>query len=312
MTLTTAMTAIKDALAAEAWTGQPVAQWLAEGLVRETALPAPVDDRLTAAAFLAALMACKGGETLTVKPGEVIPGYIVRGKAWAEPVIIMGDGATFERPHYWDCEGVAHIGGKFVSPFGMLGTGTNAYALWFRGCKRVSVTESEFTDAVRGLVIAECEDVIVADNYFGGLVSEGINLGTIRRAHVTRNKVRDFHPLPLNHPDAIQMFGRWIEDVLIEHNDIEGDMQSIGVFNGSYPKVRPQRVRINYNRCRSPRSWGISLQNGDDCEVIGNDMGRTPGGTAKVQINVTGSNGRFAGNSNPDAPAGHVSVQALA
>ncbi|GGI82133.1 hypothetical protein GCM10007973_18240 [Polymorphobacter multimanifer] len=120
--------------------------------------PAPVAPGLTAAEFLPALLACKGGEELTVRPGEVIPGYTVRDRIWKEPVTIIGRGAAFERPHYWGCEGIRHIGGTFFSPAEHEGVGGGGYALWLRDCRNTHVVGALVIDAVKGLIIGSCEE----------------------------------------------------------------------------------------------------------------------------------------------------------
>lgn len=279
----------------------------------------------------------------------------IRRREFVRPLTIIADGATLVGLMIYESRGVRLVGGEYHASGGggPEVSGPAGYALNIRDASRVEVVGGHMTNAMRGVVVGNSQDILLTGLRLQHLRAEGVNLANVQRAEVTRCVVRDFSPVPTtctlpgtgtthaggailsaptagevlrglsrrdcerrggvwkdgDHPDGIQMWGQ-NEDILIAYNDVDGDMQSIG-HHGNDALDRPARVRINFNRIRSNRSWGIRLHNGNDCEVIGNDLGRTPGGTARLQISLHGSTGRFYGNVNPDARADDPTVQPL-
>lgn len=291
---------------------------------------------LTCAALAAAIAAAQPGAVLTMAPGQTCRTVTIQNRSWAQPVTLVASGVTFQGVVIADIRNFHFVGGQVEAEAGIGGSPRDGYAMRVRNSGNLEIRDVTFTNAARGLVINGSPHVLVEGNRFRAIRADGINLVSLSHATVRNNDFRDFRPNPKrctlpdgtvldigrrfcaerqgdwkdgDHPDAIQMFGRELADIEITGNRIEGNMQSIGVFNGAFKDTVPTRIRINNNWARSPLSWGIALQGCVDCEVMGNDVGRTPEGTAKTQINVNGSTGRFCGNTNPDAPPGHPTTR---
>lgn len=292
---------------------------------------------LTCAALAAAIAGAQPGAVLTMAPGQTCTNMVLKGRSWSAPVTLNATGVTFRGLMVRDMQGFRFVGGQVEAAAGIGGTWRDGYAMQVRNSRDLQIRDVVFTNASRGLIVNGSHHVLIEGNRFHNIRSDGINLVTMNNAVVRNNDFRDFRPVQQqcdlpeggriqgigrrkcqersgkwkdgDHPDGIQMFGHELADIEISGNRIEGNLQSIGVFNNSFKDTVPTRIRINDNWARSTRTWGISLKGCVDCEVMRNDVGRTADGTAKIQINVEGSTGRFCGNKNPDAPSGHATVQ---
>lgn len=288
-------------------------------------------------AFVAALLAAKGGEVLTLDPGQSCERIAIRKLAPSKPVTVRAHGATVNGLYITSANNLHWEGGTITAPGGMTARSPMDYAVDLRTGNNISFTGVTFTKAGRGIVTNRVNDLTVRDSRFEGLRSDGMMLAGVDGAVIERNVFRNFSPNPTrctlkptgsqeagevirglsasactkrsgswkdgDHPDGIQMYGDPIANIRINNNSMEGDMQSIGIFSNAriWPNARKERVVVRDNYIRSPRNWGIRLANCSNCEVTGNDLGRTPGGKAMLVINVKGSTGKFCGNKNPDA-----------
>lgn len=288
---------------------------------------------LTCSVLAAAILAASPGAVLTLAPGQDCPAIKVAKRTWAVPVTVVAKGATVRGLTLDAVNGLTWVGGTIKASGGLMGSGPAGYAMNVKASANLRITGTLFTEGVRGLVVADSEGVEISANQFRGLRSDGVNLAAVRKSRVLANRFREFLPRPTtctaggqvtqglaqrvcvalggswkdgDHPDAIQMWGHPTADIVIAGNDVAGDMQSIGFFGAS--TGAPARVRIENNVLSSAAYWGISLQRCTDCAVTGNRLSRFGDTPRKVKIVVTGSTGRFCGNSNPDAPKGDVTV----
>ena len=107
------------------------------------------------------------------------------------------------------------------------GTGTMAAALqarlmFIRNSTDVKVLNSEFSMGAHGLSVLNSNFVTVQDNYFHALRSDGVRGGGNSDLTIRGNVFTDFHPAPLDHPDAIQLWTRNtsqpVSNIIIESN----------------------------------------------------------------------------------------------
>ncbi len=202
------------------------------------------------------------------------------------------------------------------------GTGTFAdgyasgYGLHLVGVKDIVVEGSEFTTFMRGMVVDNCDNVVIRGNEMQDMRSEGLNLCAVQGVLIEDNHIHDFRTAPGSgdHPDMIQFWTngttRPSTDIVIRNNllDIgDGDWtQSIFMRNDlvdrglAGPEMYYQNVLIEGNVIVNAHCWGIYVGETAGLTIRSNsvlhDDGRLADGTdAPVEIPRIHLNGPSTG-----------------
>lgn len=138
--------------------------------------------------------------------------------------------------------------------------------LQLRDCADVTVTRSEFSNAVIALSLLDSERVVVTSSYFHDLRMDGIRGGGNSNVLIAYNYITGFSPQGADHPDAIQFWTNRqksaAHDITILGNVIlRGSGKAMqGIFmrdeNGSLPY---RNVRIEDNLVAGAMFNGIAV-----------------------------------------------------
>ena len=238
--------------------------------------------------LVARLETAKGGETITLAPGEY---GVVKfpARTYVPAITLMAGSARFTGLVLKKVEGVSINGGTVTGP------GGRSYGVLINGARNITVEGMTITGAHRGIVLGRSDRVRVSGNTLTGLLSDGIDVSNASNVVVRGNTCRDFSPRPTtfdaagkrltvgDHPDCIQGWSRPptpMSDVLVENNDMEGKMQGVffgnhvrnGVNDGGY-----DRIIIRNNRVRVTHPNGIVIYDARDSIVTGNTVSTYPG-----------------------------------
>lgn len=101
------------------------------------------------------------------------------------------------------------------------------FGLMVRWTKGFRLENSQIRGFYRGAVVTESRDIVVADNEFYGMSSDGLNFSEVRNVRIEGNQLRDFRRSKSSqaHPDMIQFWTNGNEiktrDVVIRRNLLE-------------------------------------------------------------------------------------------
>jgi nitrous oxidase accessory protein NosD len=277
----------------------------------------------TCASIAAALASASGGST--IKLSGDCPAVII-SRTYTPAITINADGATV-RGLTISGANVVWRGGTLRAPGGMDKRGPAGYAALVRGGRGVTFEGTTFTDANRGMVLDEAQDVAIRGSHFVALREDGIIAASTRNLEITRSDFSDSRPHPStctlaagderglrrrdceakggewfdgSHPDAIQLRDAII-GALIGWNRIDGNTQGIGQMDGK--NDRPlANVKIIGNRVRVAMPHSITLGACDDCAIIDNDVARIGPGKTIVRFNPATT--RACGNVVPNGGDG--------
>lgn len=151
--------------------------------------------------------------------------------------------------------------------------------LQFRWSNDVSVTNSEFQQVERGLLVSQVNGATVSGNNVHDMRSDGFDFVEVGNVKVTHNTFRDSDPAPGDHPDAIQFWTRGSatasHDILIADNAIfrgEGE-DTHGIFMRDESLTMPyERVTITNNLVVGTGYHGISVGGIHDLTITGNTL----------------------------------------
>lgn len=243
----------------------------------------------TCATLAASLSAASPGDTIRLQSD--CEGLVdIRNRRFAAPgVTIDATGRNyFAGLRIWDSTGLTFTGGTVSGP----STGSTSYAVDLRRGADIGFHSMLFTRAVRGIVVNATNGIIIRNNRFAYLRSDGINLvGRGDNALVENNVFRDFDPgetrcrlaeetrfgmskvacaqiggswTDTYHPDAIQTWANWGK-MTIRQNDIEGETQGINTFGAGPPQrmdVLHNRIHISYPQAINNRAaMGVVIGN---------------------------------------------------
>ncbi len=188
----------------------------------------PVSPATFAAAFTATA-ATKGGDVIIPAPGGYKPYVKGGGRVFDPPVTVQcGPGVLFSGYTPWtdiggvtlkDCtfedpagtsvliftraRTIKVLGGSFTGVDAGLGKGSG---LQFNASTGFVVDGVAFKDLRGGISINGSPDVTITRSTFEGITSDGIIIVNPVNVRVTDNRMTNFSPLPLVHPDAIQFW----------------------------------------------------------------------------------------------------------
>lgn len=269
------------------------------------------------------LAQAKGGATITLAPGDY--GAVAFPKRTFHPAVrLKAEDARFTALILKNVSGIAISGGTVTGP------GGRSYGVTITDANDIVVNDMTITGAHRGIVVAKSDGVTIIDNHLTGLISDGINIASSRHIVIRGNSCRNFSPIRSiidqqgkkvregDHADCIQAWSRPLSpptsDVIVENNDIEGEMQ--GVFFGNHVRNGVDdggfdRITIRNNRIRISYPNGIVLGNGRDSIVTQNSVSTLPGAVnlrhpeSKVRTTIRvddGASNQVCGNIAVDFP----------
>ncbi len=278
---------------------------------------------VTCAGLAAAISAALSGATITLEPGSDCSAFRVRDRDFGNAgLTLVLDGATVRGIEILRSKGVRVQGGTLRAPDGLYGAGKLGYSMRIKDSAYVTVQDAVITDARIGMVIGDSSNIRVRDNEFSGLRSDGVDIVRTSHTLVENNRMFDFTPIPRtctysdgtvlvawisqancegdggvwvdgDHPDGVQMWDS-VTDVRVIGNELSGDMQGIGRLGPLGSGIFRIVVDDNRMNLRFPR--GISLEDCNDCQAVGNDVQSNDDGQYPTRILTTGSTGTFCGN----------------
>lgn len=278
---------------------------------------------LTIAAVLAA---AQGGETIYLKGN--CPTMTI-AKDYSREVTIEAEGSTVQSLVITGSNIRWHRG-RLTAKDGPHGAGGNhSHAATLQTAQRVTFDGVTFTDARRGVVIDQSEDVMVLNSVFSRIGEDGAMIARSKRLRFDRNRFELSNPKLAEctlgpgsvrvgispqvctslggswrdgyHPDALQMFND-VQDILISRNVVRGEVTQ-GIAQMDSGAMLPlQRVSIIGNSVITGGAHPITLgKNCVDCRIEHNEVRRWPGSTFKKMI-IAGS-ARRCGNQVDDEKA---------
>jgi hypothetical protein len=277
----------------------------------------------TCASIAAVLASAPGGST--IKLSGDCPAVSI-SRTYTPAITIDASGASV-RGLTISGGGVKWRGGTLRAPGGMDRRGPLGYAALIRGGRGVTFEGTTFTDANRGMVLHEADDVAIRGSHFVALREDGIIAASTRNLEITRSDFTDSRPIPTtctsaagverglrrrdceakggqwldgNHADAIQLRDAII-NALIGWNRIDGNTQGIGQMDGVNDRpLANVKVIGNHVRVAVPNS--ITLGACNDCSIIDNDVARI--GKGKTIVRFDPAITRACGNISPDGGGG--------
>lgn len=281
------------------------------------------------AGLLAAINSAHGGETIVLAPGVYADLAFKAGLTFTKPVTITSADRlkravvrdfTLNKVHgvrftylelaaldrdvvadgsYWGFKVLRSKDIHFdnVSIHGSLdGDPSNDVSgLQFRWSSNVSVTNSEFQQLERGLLVSQVNDAMVYGNTVHDMRSDGLDFVEVGNVKITGNTIGNFRPAPGDHPDGIQFWTRKSKsashDVLIADNVIlrsEGEHIQ-GIFMRDEELVlHYERMVITNNLVVGTGYHGISIGGAKGLTITNNTL-ITYDGEKKTWLKVTGS-----------------------
>jgi Right handed beta helix region len=160
--------------------------------------------------------------------------------------------------------------------------------------RNVTIRSSRFEQLVRGLQLSLSTDIVVSDNIFRSLRSDGMNFVSVQRMLIEGNQFSDFFVSAGDHPDAIQSWTTGTKqastDIVIRNNQIlQGHGAGAqGIFLTDQVGTLPyERVRIENNLLYVYDGYnGIMVGHGREIQIIGNSVLSSPGDNKKFWIRL--------------------------
>lgn len=253
--------------------------------------------------LLAALKQAKGGETLTLAPGEYAnvsikdihkaPAVVITGKGAVFPGLKVNrsSGLVFRKLEFYVSQPgqfaylVNASKGLVFEDLHVHGTmnGTphdDASGISIRNSSDIKILRSRFEQLKRGVGLGASQNIVVADNRFSDLQVDGITASQMDGVQVLRNAFTDFHPQEGNHPDAVQFLtgGKSTsgnKNLLISDNVVtRGKGGSIqGIFLRDETEKFPfDGVKITNNLLIGSGYHGIGVAGASNVEISGNEL----------------------------------------
>jgi hypothetical protein len=264
-----------------------------------------------------ALLAAKGGETISLKPGTYGALTIKKGRPYQRPVTIRAldpanppvftqqmllrdlENVVFRNLHFQASAGakprppvVRVYGGRDLVFTDNLfqgfrdAEGHHGYGIMADGTARLTIRSNRFRKLNRGVVASRIRSFTAQRNDISDIGHDGFSLADIQDGEISGNLIEDFYPLPGYHPDGIQFHsGNQLasRDVLIQNNLIisapDRRIQGIFMRSGyeSDPTQRFRNIRILDNIVIGAMWNGIAVLKGDGLEIARNKVLHLPG-----------------------------------
>jgi hypothetical protein len=262
---------------------------------------------------LAGRLAAAGpGDVLRLAPGEY--GRVeIRGREF-EPRLRIEAGEARLQLVVRHSAGIDVDGGRFVAATAKSPRDSGlpmraGYAAEVRDSSHVRFAGGQFSDSVRGLVVARSSDIELRDLRFDRMSSDGINIAGGQRVLVERVECHDFAPHDGAHPDCVQLWASArtgpTADVTVRDSLARGTTMGFTAFN--HPEkgqIGFDRLRFINNRAEIRRGHGVSVYDCRNCEVRGNQMTTLPDSRNRVAVRaIRCEDCVVEGNRDGDRPA---------
>jgi hypothetical protein len=261
----------------------------------------------------AAVRAAKPGDTIVAAPGAH-GALSLADLNFDPPVTISGRGAVLTGMDLQNIRGLSLVGLEFATACGsgrypLIAYGSrtlrfeglnihgdsNCWAgLLLRESADIVVTMSEIHHLANGVSRLNSSNVVISDNVFHDLSSDGVNGGGGSNIAVVHNRMTDFRPASGAHPDGIQFWTTGAPEpashVLIQGNVIDrgsGDLTTVaqGVFvELDSPDRRWSDVRVLDNVILGGMYNGVFADGVDGLEVAGNTVTGFPDMESWIRI----------------------------
>ena len=265
----------------------------------------------------ATLAGLSPGATVVLPPGDHEFISITKAR-FDPPVVIDARKAKVKGVRLHDVEGVIWRGGTISAPNGSDGHGPPVYGVDARRVKNVRFEGITFTNALRAIVFNDSDDIVLKNNHFTGLRSDGINMAGVTGVLIENNRFDNFTPKKPtgdkklgtyqdgDHPDAVQIWTSptrpYGADITIRDNVVEGDTQGLTFFGPAREGYK--RVAMVNNMVKVNYPAGMQITTCTDCRVTGNDISAVPGARWKANLRLDKSEpGLFCGNKVRDIPS---------
>ncbi len=242
--------------------------------------------------------AAKGGDTITLAPGDYAPIRIDK-HSWSPPLTIDASAAQMAQVAFNDVSGLVWHGGTFDGK-------DTIHTGWSAGTSdHVTIDGATMRHFTRnGIILGNVSDARITNNVIADSGADGIDIAMSRRVVIDHNECRDTAPTPGAHPDCIQLWSRPtappVADITITNNKATGDTQGITMFNhirGGVDDGGFDRIRVENNTISVKQWHGIAMYNCRDCVIRNNRVDTIPNGRIKAWIKtVDSSNVKACGN----------------
>ncbi|MBP6030944.1 MAG: right-handed parallel beta-helix repeat-containing protein [Sphingobium sp.] len=185
-----------------------------------------------------------------------------------------------------------------VSGSGNTTAAMNARLMMIRSSSNITVTNSEFFNGWHGISMLNNNGVRIEDNYFHDLRTDGVRGGGNSNLTIRANVFTNFHPAPLDHPDAIQLWtvntSQSVTNIVIDENVVTRGTgtQIQGIFLRDITGNTPfTNVTVTNNLIEGARGNGIALNGVKNGTVTNNIVQGFPDHKSGMQMsNSTGMN----------------------
>jgi parallel beta-helix repeat protein len=151
--------------------------------------------------------------------------------------------------------------------------------LMIRGSQDVSVTKSEFHELWHGISFLDNKGVLIENNKFHDLRTDGVRGGGTSDMKVLNNHFTDFYPEAGDHPDAIQFWTTNTTQVA-RNIEVSGNVYERGkgglaqgiFFRDQVGNLPFENVTISNNLVSGAMYNGISVQGSTNLKITGNTV----------------------------------------
>jgi parallel beta-helix repeat protein len=186
-------------------------------------------------------------------------------------------------------------------------TDDGTYGLDILNSNHITVSNSTIQQEVFGIGVSQSSNITISNNTIHDIECDGLHMTAVSNLTVSNNSFTNFHILPGDHPDAIQIFTAGTttsdHDITITGNTISvgaGD-QMQGIFLRDEVGTLPyQNVTITNNVLTGTLGNGILVADGQNVTVSGNTI--TQGLASVSWIVMDTVNGLVLTNNNVPVP----------
>ncbi|MBP6030945.1 MAG: right-handed parallel beta-helix repeat-containing protein [Sphingobium sp.] len=173
-----------------------------------------------------------------------------------------------------------------------IGSGQEVALMMVRSSSAVTVKDSEFFNGYTGISMLDNKGLTIANNYVHDLRMDGVRGGGNSNLTITQNTFTNFHPAPLDHPDAIQL---WTNNTTASATNINitdnlvvrGNGAPIqGIFMRDIIGNLPfKNLNITGNMIVGARYNGISVEHADGATIANNTVAGYVGEQSWIRTN---------------------------
>lgn len=152
-------------------------------------------------------------------------------------------------------------------------------ALMLRASRDITLSNSRFSTLWHGVAMLRLDGLAIVDNEFRDIRTDGVRGGGISNTRIAGNVFTDFHPVPKDHPDGIQLWstpdGAAMTNIAIHDNLIVRGKgaPTQGIFIRDVRNKRPfQNLEIRDNLVMGSLYNGIAMNGVQGGRIVGNEV----------------------------------------